>query len=98
MNDSMLNEEEKEEIKEVPKNKSSLIIFTKINKYYSVLFICPIICMLTNYISKKINQLNIINQPYFFTFITVELSYILAGLFYFVSYLRKNSNRGKESQ
>ena len=48
MDDSILNEEEEEEIKEVKIKKAPLITFAKLNKYYTILFICPIFSMLGN--------------------------------------------------
>ena len=74
-------------------NKKSLISFPKLNKYYSILFICPVFCMLSNYFSLKLMAYNIIKNKYFFGVIVTELSHILAGLFYFLSYFWKNSNK-----
>ena len=62
-------------------NKKSLISFPKLNKYYSILFICPVFCMLSNYFSLKLMAYNIIKNKYFFGVIVTELSHILAGLF-----------------
>ena len=112
MDDSILNEEEEEEIKEVKIKKAPLITFAKLNKYYIILFISPIFCMLSNYISDKIGKVsnvsnesnvlnvsnvsNVSNENYFYIVINSELFYIFAGLFYFVSFFKKNSNKGRE--
>ena len=68
--------------------------------------------MLSNYISDKIGKVsnvsnesnvlnvsnvsNVSNENYFYIVINSELFYIFAGLFYFVSFFKKNSNKGRE--
>ena len=49
--------------------------------------------MLGNYFSLKLMTYNITKNKYFFVVIVTELSHILAGLFYFLSYFWKNSNK-----
>ena len=95
MDDSIVNEEEKDEIKEVKIKKAPLITFAKLNKYYTILFICPIFSMLGNYFFSKIMQANVIKQNLFFNILHEELTYIFAGLFYFISYFRGKSNKPK---
>ena len=95
MDDSILNEEEEEEIKEVKIKKAPLITFAKLNKYYTILFICPIFSMLVNYFLSKIVKANVIKQSSFFSILLEELTYIFAGLFYFISYFKGKSNRPK---
>ena len=65
---------ETESIKTV-KNQNQLIIFTKLNKYYSIFFIAPVVCMLTNYFIYKIKapELNIVKNPYVFNMLIAEL-------------------------
>ena len=96
MDDSILNEEEEEEIKEVKIKKAPLITFAKLNKYYTILFICPIFSMLVNYFLSKIVKANVIKQSSFFSILLEELTYIFAGLFYFISYFKGKSNRPKK--
>ena len=113
MTDSNLNENEKEEkLNKTETIKKPLITFAKLNKYYIILFISPIFCMLSNYISDKIGKVsnvsnesnvlnvsnvsNVSNENYFYIVINSELFYIFAGLFYFVSFFKKNSNKGRE--
>ena len=95
MDDSILNEEEEEEIKEVKIKKAPLITFAKLNKYYTIIFLCPIFSMLGNYFLSKIMQANVIKQNLFFYILHEELTYIFAGLFYFISYFRGKSNKPK---
>ena len=96
MEESNLDKEEKEEkLNEKETNKKPIITFSKLNKYYIILFISPIFCMLGNYSATKIKS--VIEQKYFYLIISYEVFYIFSGLFYFVSYFRKNSNKGRES-
>ena len=66
--------------------KAPLITFAKLNKYYTIIFLCPIFSMLGNYFLSKIMQANVIKQNLFFYILHEELTYIFAGLFYFISY------------
>ena len=95
--DGILDEESIDTETEEKPNK--LIIFAKFNRYYIILFISPIFCMLANYFIYKLkdNGLNIFKHQYIFNMLNAEIFYAFAGLFYFMSYFRKNSNRGKES-
>jgi len=95
--DGILDEESIDTETEEKSNK--LIIFAKFNRYYIILFISPIFCMLANYFIYKLkdNDLNVFKHQYIFNMLNAEIFYGFAGLFYFVSYFRKNSNRGKES-
>ena len=96
MAESNLEKEEKEEkLNEKEANKKPIITFSKLNKYNIILFIAPIFCMLGNYSATKIKS--VIEQKYFYLLISYEVFYIFSGLFYFVSYFRKNSNKGRES-
>ena len=95
--DVIMDEESMESQTNEKPNK--LIIFAKFNRYYLILFISPIFCMLTNYFIFKIKdkELNIFKHQYIFNMLNAEIFYAFAGLFYFVSYFRKNSNKGRES-
>ena len=86
------NKEDFDEINEEQKNNKALITFVQFNKYYLILFISPIFLMLFQYFLLKIDEYNIIINSYFYSLILTEFVYILAGLFYFISYFRKNSN------
>lgn len=66
MEDSILSEEENVELNKVQTNKKSLIEFSKINKYYLILFICPIISTISGYLTHRINKLGETKQLYFF--------------------------------
>jgi uncharacterized membrane protein len=84
-----------EELSGAKENKQSLITFAKLNKYYTILFLCPIFSMLGNYFLSKIMQANVIKQNLFFYILHEELTYIFSGLFYFISYFRGKSNKPK---
>ena len=75
--------------------KNKPIIFPKLNKYYWILFISPFFCFLNNYFFLKIRYT--IKNNYCFNIITDELLHVFAGLFYFISYFRKNGNKGNNN-
>ena len=80
MAESNLDKEEKEEkLNEKETNKKPIITFSKLNKYYIILFISPIFCMLGNYSATKIKS--VIEQKYFYLIISYEVFYIFSGLF-----------------
>ena len=85
-------EEESSETHSILTNKEQrqLIIFAKLNRYHSIIFIAPIFCMLNTYFYLKIR--NAVRNYYFFNIISEELMHIIAGLFYFLSYFRKSTN------
>ena len=92
-----LSIEEVNESYELKSNKKSLIIFAKLNKRHIFIFISPVFCFLSNYFLSKLRGEKIIKENYFFSLISYELNFILAGLFYFIIYCRKKSNKEKES-
>ena len=95
--DAIIDEESIESQTNEKPNK--LIIFAKFNRYYLILFISPVFCMLANYFIFKIKdkELNIFKHQYIFNMLNSEIFYTFAGLFYFISYFKKNSNKGRES-
>ena len=40
---------ERDELTKTKNNKTSLITFAKLNKYFLIPFLCPVFCMLTNF-------------------------------------------------
>ena len=96
MEESVLSEDVNDS-HELKSNKKSLIEFAKLNKHHIFVFIGPVFCFLTNYFFFKIINEKLINEIYFFNLIIEKLNYVLAGLFYFIIYCRKKSNKEKES-
>ena len=79
------------------KEKKHLITFAKINKYFLIPFLSPVFCMLSNFFLLLITQANVITKKEFFGPCFIVLSYIGAGLLYFISYFRRKVDNGKES-
>ena len=88
------NEEELSEIKDI---KKPIITFAKFNKYFFILILSPIFFVLTNLFLYLIEDIGIVKRSELLNSIIDDLSYIFAGLFYFISYFKVNSNKNKES-
>ena len=99
-NEDVILDDESVETEREEKQEKKLIIFAKFNRYYIILFISPIFCMLANYFIYKVKdkKLNIFKHQYIFNMLNVPIFHAFAGLFYFVSSFRKNSNKGKASE
>ena len=91
--DTFEGNDEKFEVKRG--NKKSIIIFSKLNKYFLIPFLCPIFYTLSDYFEDLILQKN--NYQNFFDIIFTDLSYIFAGLFFFIPYFKFNFNRKNDS-
>ena len=89
--------EEDGELPEIKYNKNSKITFAKLNKYFIIPFLCPIFCFLTHYFYALCQEIKIIERTELFDSIFTDISYIIAGLFYFISYFRINYNKKNES-
>ena len=85
-----------EELSGAKENKQSFIIFAKLNKYFLIPFISPVFCMLANYFLGKIIRLSIIKKLEFIASIFILLTYIFAGLVYFISYFEQKIDKEKE--
>ena len=79
------------------KSKKSLITFAKINKYFLIPFLTPVFCMLANYFLMLLRQSKVIKKEEFFLSFFIVCSYVGAGLFYFISYLRLKVEGAKEN-
>ena len=88
------NENENEKIN---KKKEGLFSFTRLNKYFIIPFVCPIICMVSNYfLSLMMDQADFDNKKYFLiTF--VETSYVGGGLIYFISWIRNKTEETRDN-
>ena len=85
-----------EELSGAKENKQSLITFAKLNKYFLIPFISPVFCMLANYFLGKIIRLSIIKKLEFIASIFILLTYLFAGLVYFISYFELKIDKKKE--
>ena len=77
-------------------SNSPIITFAKINKYFLIPFLCPVFCMLGNYFILLMQETNVIKKPEFFMPIYVQLSYVFAGLLYFITYFQQKVDGGKD--
>ena len=53
-NEDVILDDESVETEREEKQEKKLIIFAKFNRYYIILFISPIFCMLANYFIYKV--------------------------------------------
>jgi len=91
-------EETKEETEEEEKeDKECLFSFARINKYFIFPFLCPIICMICNYLLISIiKEYNLKNKQFFLTTF-VNSSYIGGGLVYFISWIRTRTEQTRDN-
>ena len=75
---------ERDELTKTKNNKTSLITFAKLNKYFLIPFLCPVFCMLTNFFLNLIMENKETKKFDFFMIIFIEFSYISAGLIHFI--------------
>ena len=93
------SENEIESIRELPEinyNKISIITFAKFNRYFFIIFLCPIFCMLTNFFLLLIDETKMVQNRGFFISNYILLTYFMAGLFHFISYFKVKLNKNKE--
>ena len=86
-----------EELNENNHTKKPIITFYKLNRYFIIIFLCPIFCTLTNLFILLIYETEIIKKVEFVNSIFICIIYFLAGLFHFISFFRVNLNEEKES-
>ena len=73
-----------DELAEIKNNKTSLITFAKLNKYFLIPFLCPIFCILTNFFLINLIEAKKTKRLDFFIIIYIDLTYVSAGLIYFI--------------
>ena len=87
-----------EENEEIKNKKEHMFSLAKINKYYLFPFLAPIFCMLGNYFIHLINNdnKNKDNKLEFTFSIFINLTYIMGGLLYFISFIRTKTEESKD--
>ena len=80
----------------IEEHKTPLITFAKLNKYFFIPFLCPIFCMLSNYLLLLIDSTKVVKKGEIFVPLFVELSYIFTGFLYFISRFQQKIEGGKE--
>ena len=78
-------------------NKKPLLIFSKLNKYFLIPFLCPIFYTISIYFRLLIKDSKVITKIVFLDTIFIDLAYILTGLFYFIPYFNINLNKNNIS-
>ena len=86
-------ESDEEELSEIANNKKQIIIFSKLNKYFLIPFICPIFYVISNIFMDLIVKAKVINKKEFFDSICIGLNFFFVGLFYFIPYFNINYNK-----
>ena len=92
------NYEKEEQLKKKKeKQKESLITFAKLNKYFIIPFLCPIICMICNYfINEIIGEIGFENRKFLLSTF-VEITYIGGGLVYFITWIREKTDETRNN-
>ena len=88
---------ETNETKEKEEDKECLFSFGKINKYFIFPFLCPIICMICNYLLISIIQDYHLENKQFFLSTFVNSSYFGGGLVYFISWIRTKTEETRDN-
>ena len=92
-----INDELEEVLSERENNKKSIITFSRLNKYFLIPFLYPVFCVLRNIFKDLVVESKVINNSKLFYSISIDLSYIFAGLFYFKPYFKTNFNKKNNS-
>ena len=87
-----------EKEKKPEKIKTPIITFAKLNKFFLIPFLTPISSGFTYYFTYLIDETNVIKNKLFIFSIYDELSYIVVGLFYFVSYFKLKPKKEKKKR
>ena len=91
----MENSEEENE-NETKNKKECLFEFAKLNKYFIIPFVCPIISMVCNYlINEIIDDIGFENRE-FLLISYVEITYIGGGVVYFISWIRTKTEETRD--
>ena len=86
------------DLSEIEKNKKPLITFAKLNKYFIIPFLIPIFLFLAAGLLYKINQIFINDEKNIFINILFwNITYVLVGLFYFISYFKLKNNKKEQN-
>ena len=86
-----------DELNEKSNEKKSLITFAKLNKFFLIPILCAIFGFLNYLFEIIIDETEVIKRQEFIKSICYELPYVLAGLFYFISYFKSNAKRKNKS-
>ena len=82
--------EKNEELTENNDENKSLITFAKLNKYFLIPFLSAIFNFLSYLFGKLIEESNVLKKLEYIEPILYDLPFVIAGLFYFISYFQVN--------
>ena len=85
--------ESNEDLNENIHTKKPIITFGKLNRYFIIIILCPIFCMLSNLFIFLIFQTEIIKKREFAYSFILCINYFVAGLFHFISFFRVNMKK-----
>ena len=85
----MAEKTKEEKFNEHDNNNNSLVLFTKLNKYFLIPFLAPIFCMLSNYCIALLIETNVVKKLEFVGTIYMEIFYMLTGILHFYHILEK---------
>ena len=89
--------DQNDELTEKENKNEPLISFAKLNKYFLIPLSYPIFFFISSILDETIAENNVFKNPELIITIIYDVSIILAGLFYFISYFRPKKNVKKES-
>ena len=89
--------DELSDIEEIKEKKKPLITFAKLNRYFLIIFFCPVFGMLGNLFLSKTIRTRIVGKLEFVFSVYNCLAFLLAGLFHFISYFRVNLKKNNSS-
>ena len=81
---------------ETKAKKECLFGFAKLNKYFIIPFICPIISMACNYLINDIIDAIGFENREFLLISYVEITYIGGGVVYFISWIRTKTEETRD--
>ena len=89
--------DELSDIEEIGEKKKPLITFAKLNRYFLIIFFCPVFGMLGNLFLSKTIRTRIVGKLEFVFSVYNCLAFLLAGLIHFISYFRVNLKKNNYS-
>ena len=87
---------EEENENEIKTKKDCLFSFAKLNKYFIIPFVCPIISMACNYLINEIIDVIGFENREFLLISYVEITYIGGGVVYFISWIRRKTEETRD--
>ena len=87
---------EEENENDIKTKKECIFGFAKLNKYFIIPFVCPIISMACNYLINEIIDVIGFENREFLLISYVEITYIGGGVVYFISWIRRKTEETRD--